>query len=44
MHCQNIEDGRYLQKIFFLNILQTDIYFEPFLTHSLVSTVFDLET
>jgi hypothetical protein len=52
MHCQNIEDGRCFQKEFFKNIFVTksllskfckQIYFEPFLKHFLVITVFDLE-
>jgi hypothetical protein len=52
MHCQNIVDGRCLQKeflkIFLLNKVYfpncKQIYFEPCLDHSLVTTVFDLET
>jgi hypothetical protein len=51
MHCQNIVDGRCVQKDFFKNIFAKQsshpkfckqINFEPCLDHSLVTTVFDL--
>jgi hypothetical protein len=54
MHCHNIVDGTCAQKEFFKQIFVKYqnllpkfcklIYFEPFLKHSLVTTVFDLET
>jgi hypothetical protein len=53
MHCQNIVDGICVQKEFFKNVFVKSnlllkfckqINFEPCLDHSLVTTVFDLET
>jgi hypothetical protein len=53
MHSQNIVDGICFQKEFLKSFLLNksllpkfckQIYFEPFLKHSLVTTVFDLET
>jgi hypothetical protein len=51
MHCKNIVDGRCVQKEFLKRFLLNkvyllpkfckQIYFEPFLKHSLVTTVFD---